>query len=97
VNYEEATKVLSEPWNEWKEAQERSRAAHKAYLDAVRQVPVQICQRCEKPMPDYDHSNECDGCHLDWGWATPQACRDRRAAELDAEIERLKKVRGALI
>lgn len=93
MKYNEATEKLRPLWDAWAEAADAQRAAKTAYERAASAAGVQLCSFCAKPMPDYDSSMHCDGCHQPWGWDTPQGRRERRAAELDAELARLRAER----
>jgi hypothetical protein len=88
--------TLRGPWDAWTAARVAAEDARKAYYAAANTGAIQICSHCCKPMPGGDSSSTCDGCHLPWGWSTPQGRRDRRANELDAQIEALRKEREAL-
>ncbi len=70
----------------WNKAHEECQAAKKAYLAKAEANGLRLCDHCAKPMPGYDSSQNCDGCHLPWGWATSEGRKARRAAALKAEI-----------
>lgn len=93
MKYNEATERLRPLWDAIADAKTALEAAENAYVRAAKVAGVDICHSCNKPMPDYDSSMNCDGCHLPWGWDTPKGRRDRRAAELDAELARLRAER----
>lgn len=96
TKYERATELLKPFWNEWVEAERRMIAARERYRLEARNAEARICDHCLKPMPDDDTSRYCDGCHLPWGWATPQGQRELRAAQLDRQLEALQKEREEL-
>lgn len=96
MKYNEATAMLSPAWEAYRESVAAVERAKAFYFKTAESGSVRVCTHCSKPMPDYDNSWRCDGCHLPWGWDTPQARRDRRAAELDAEIKRLSAERAEL-
>jgi hypothetical protein len=93
---EQASALLRGEWDAWAEALQTAADAREAYYAKARASNVRLCADCAKPMPGYDNSQSCDGCHLPWGWDTPQGRRDRRAEQLDAEIERLRAERSKL-
>lgn len=91
-----APKTLRDAWDDWADACQAADLAKKAYFAAATGAGIKLCTCCAKPMPEYDNSQTCDGCHLGWGWDTPQGRRDRRAAELDEQLERLRAERAKL-
>lgn len=96
MKYNEATEKLGELWSSIVKAHQGWRDAERLYIAAARDAGVRLCCECSKPMPDYDNSQSCDGCQLEWGWSTPQGLQDARAAQLDREINRLQKERDCL-
>ena len=94
--YASATEALRPLWDAWARAGVALTAARKAYNDAASAQNIALCYRCSKPMPDYDVSSECDGCHLEWGWSTPEGRAKRERAELDAQIASLQARRAKL-
>lgn len=94
--YRESIDLLSTERAAWVEASAALEVAREAYLAKAAAHDIDLCTHCTKPMPEFDHSQQCDGCHLPWNWATPQGERELRAAELDARLEQLKAERAKL-
>lgn len=96
ANRANATELLAAQWDAWCDAHEAAKSAGRCYEQLAQTLGIPLCQSCNKPMPEYDHSQECDGCHLPWGWNTPAGQRELRAAELDRKLAQLQKEREAL-
>lgn len=88
--------ALKPLWDAWARACRAEEKAKEAYYDAAAASGVQLCDSCSKPMPGYDTSRECDGCHLPWGWDTPEGRKAREREELDAKIAALQAQRAKL-
>ena len=87
---------LKDAWDTWERALVKVEEAKSLYFRIAGASKIRLCLSCNKPMPTWDHSQTCDGCDLPWGWDSAQGRRDRRAAELDSEIERLRAERSKL-
>lgn len=96
IPYERAIQILDAEHTAWVEAEAARRSARDAYFAKARANQIRLCDCCAKPMPEYDHSMQCDGCDAPWNWATPKGRREMRAAELDAELARLQAERAKL-
>lgn len=66
-NQAAASTLLVEHWNAWCDAHEICAAAKRKYEQRARTLGIQLCDGCNKPMPEYDSSQYCDGCNLPWG------------------------------